>query len=247
MTPNSPSTRTATAAAAQPYVARLRRDMDGVHDMGGMHGFGPIRPTPQEPPFHQPWEGRVHGMVIAASVAGVGLPYGRPYQERLDAAIYLTVPYYQRWLLSLEQRLTAIGAVTRDEVDAYEARIALHRREPATSNPELAERCQAVLRPFEVVDPSEPVHRFAVGDRVRARRDHPAGHTRLPRYVRGVTGSVLALRPPQLVLDAVAQGEDVVEPQYSVIFRPTDLWGDDTEPGRGSVVVDLWERHLEAA
>ena len=31
--------------------------MDGVHDMGGMHGFGTVEPEQNEPVFHAEWEG----------------------------------------------------------------------------------------------------------------------------------------------------------------------------------------------
>ena len=33
--------------------------MNGVHDMGGMHGMGPIQYEKNEPVFHAAWEGRV--------------------------------------------------------------------------------------------------------------------------------------------------------------------------------------------
>ena len=39
--------------------------MNGVHDMGGMHGMGPIKPEPNEPVFHEPWEGRVYGLGLS--------------------------------------------------------------------------------------------------------------------------------------------------------------------------------------
>ena len=100
--------------------------MDAVSDMGGMHGFGPVvgpeGPEADEPPFHERWEGRVHGMVLAATVAGIGLPYGRDFIERLPAAQYLSSSYYERWLSAFEERLVAAGLVTADELAAACAR-----------------------------------------------------------------------------------------------------------------------------
>jgi nitrile hydratase len=32
--------------------------VDGVHDLGGMHGFGAIPIETDEPLFHEPWQAR---------------------------------------------------------------------------------------------------------------------------------------------------------------------------------------------
>ena len=229
--------------------------MDAVSDMGGMHGFGPVvgpeGPEADEPPFHERWEGRVHGMVLAATVAGIGLPYGRDFIERLPAAQYLSSSYYERWLSAFEERLVAAGLVTADELAAASARpVPASRTGPSptgSADPALADRVRSILRPFPRRDTDQPAHRWAPGDRVRVRRMHPARHCRCPRYVRGVAGTIAARRSPQPLLDRVPDGERVVEPQYSVAFDPGDLWGADAEPGRASVIVDLWESHLEAA
>ncbi|MCC2663013.1 MAG: nthB, partial [Geminicoccaceae bacterium] len=39
--------------------------MNGIHDLGGMHGLGPIRPEPDEPVFHEDWERRMFGLMVA--------------------------------------------------------------------------------------------------------------------------------------------------------------------------------------
>ena len=36
--------------------------MNGIHDMGGMQGMGPIRRETDEPVFHETWEGRVYAL-----------------------------------------------------------------------------------------------------------------------------------------------------------------------------------------
>jgi nitrile hydratase len=88
--------------------------------------------------------------------------------------------------------------------------------------------------------------RFAVGDRVRAADLHPSGHTRLPRYVRGRSGTVRREQPAALLPDTHAhfQGEN---PQhvYSVEFASSELWGDDAEAF--VLNIDLYESYLETA
>ena len=37
--------------------------MNSIHDMGGMHGFGPIEVEKNEPVFHADWESRVYALV----------------------------------------------------------------------------------------------------------------------------------------------------------------------------------------
>ena len=44
--------------------------MDGIHDMGGMDGFGKVDPEPNEPVFHENWEGRVLAMNRAMGASG---------------------------------------------------------------------------------------------------------------------------------------------------------------------------------
>ena len=46
--------------------------MNGVHDMGGMHGMGPVKHEKDEPVFHAPWEGRVYAMTRVVSARSVG-------------------------------------------------------------------------------------------------------------------------------------------------------------------------------
>ena len=80
--------------------------MNGVHDMGGMHGFGPVEPEPNEPPFHEAWEGRVLALQRALSYAGAwNIDMSRYAQERLPPRVYLTVSYYKRWALGMERNL----------------------------------------------------------------------------------------------------------------------------------------------
>jgi nitrile hydratase len=86
-----------------------------------------------------------------------------------------------------------------------------------------------------------------VGESVRARNLHPAGHTRLPRYVRGRRGVIHRVRPACIFPDTHAHGRGE-NPQhlYSVRFEASELWGDAAEPG-AAVHLDLFEPYLEPA
>ena len=84
--------------------------MDGIHDMGGMHGFGKVEPEPDEPVFHEKWEGRVFALTRAISYTGVWpIDRSRSAQEKLPPDVYLSCSYYKRWELGLESNLAALG------------------------------------------------------------------------------------------------------------------------------------------
>lgn len=224
--------------------------MNGGHDLGGMHGLGPIQPEPEheEPVFHSEWERRVFGLTLAAGVAGKwSIDASRHARERQHPADYLKNSYYENWLAGLEKQLVEWGLVTQEELEAGRA--------ASPADPTILER---VLHPEHVQDllasgsptdrdiRGEP--RYKPGDRVRARNRNPEGHTREPRYVRGHIGVVDAHRGAHVYPDLSAEGTGgVKEGQhlYSVRFEATELWGEDA---KGSAVyVDMWENYLEAA
>ena len=208
--------------------------MDGVHDVGGIAGFGAVEREPNEPVFHADWERHVLRLFVAAGVAGV-LNGGRFRHsiERMDPGHYLTSSYYEHWLTGLATLLVEQGAVTRQD---------LERRAGGQFPLSRADRGEAP-------DPNhaptgEPL--FGVGAQVRVREWHPSGHTRAPRYVQGKRGVVVRLDGSFSLPDVEAHSDlKRIEPTYSVRFTATELWGDGG--GRGEVVhVDLWEGYLEA-
>ena len=99
--------------------------MNGVHDLGGMHGMGPINPEPQEPVFHEPWERTVFGLFITTFAGGhFNVDEFRHAIERMDPAHYLQSPYYAHWLHAMESLLLERGALTRQEIDGRMAQLA---------------------------------------------------------------------------------------------------------------------------
>ena len=215
--------------------------MNGVHDLGGMHGFGPIEREVDEPLFHADWEARVLGMYISCRNSGYftidAMRYGI---ERMAPADYLRAPYYERWLASLEYNLMHESLITSDELGA---RPDLLRRQP-----DYAPRSPAVATPPQTERQESPppsVSRFAVGDAVRTRNVHPAGHTRLPRYARGKQGIIERLHGAQTFPDTNAHGlGEQPQPLYTVRFTARELWGESAEPNQ-TVTLDLWESYLE--
>jgi nitrile hydratase len=224
--------------------------MNGAHDMGGMHGFGPVHLEADEPLFHASWERRAMGLTVAMGATGQwNIDQSRSARESLPPATYLGSSYYRIWILALERLMVRRGLVTEHELAAG------HPHTPALPLARVL-RAEAVdtalARGTPTERPATAPARFAVGDRVRALNRHPAGHTRLPRYVRGHTGTVVLLHGAHVFADrhaASAPGQPFDEaPQwlYTVAFDGQDLWGEDAEPGT-SVSVDAWESYLEPA
>lgn len=215
--------------------------MNGVHDVGGMHGFGPVEREPTLPSL-EPWEAIVVAINGALRAKGlVNIDEFRHAIERMGAAYYLESPYFEHWLVSFETLTTEKGFVDPGELSARAERIANGVMEPA-------ERVAAIAPvsggPLGWRRPDGEPPRFAVGERVTTRNVHPAGHTRLARYARGKSGVVHQLRGTCVFPDTNAHlaGED---PQqvYSVRFEAVELWGDSAEAGT-SVYIDLWESYL---
>lgn len=217
--------------------------MDGIHDLGGLEGFDDIGHTRHEPPFHAPWEGRVHGMLLALSIAGNMPSALRPAIERLDPVDYLTTTYYEHWLHAIEGLVLGAGLVDQAELDAWHARIAAGDPQPRHDDPAAGELVHSLFRPFPVHDPDASPPRFAPGDQVQVRRESPRGHTRCPRYVRGATGTIERVHAPGSLPDEGAGDPAPVEREYTVAFSSEQLWGSGAEPC--TVMVDLWESYLE--
>jgi nitrile hydratase subunit beta len=220
--------------------------MDGIHDMGGMHGFGSVVVPGGDVPYHERWEPRIFAIHLLISSEGLGAgPGGRPTREEVPPAQYLDASYYERWLWSAERCLERKGTIAPGEVERMMERLAGGEPEPRRVDPALAERTVAWLR--DDLHRLEPLGetRFAPGDRVRVRRMHPPGHTRCPRYARGVSGVVDAARGADALPDLAVYDEQApVEPVYSIAFRSTDLWGAREDY---LVYLDLWESYLEPA
>src|SRR5215467_14160295 len=189
--------------------------MDGIHDMGGRQGFGPVRYTLDAKAFHAPWEIRVNALNGFAVRSGLfNMDEYRHAIERMEPRHYLAASYYERMLTALVTLCVEQGVVPLSSAGG-----------PGRGN--------AAAR-----------RRFQPGDKVRVRADYVPGHVRMPGYVRGKTGIVVAESPVYPFPDAHAHGvpaED--EPTYDVRFRSQDLWPDSSDPAL--IHVGLFQSYLE--
>lgn len=216
--------------------------MNGVHDMGGAAGLGPIAPEADEPVFHHEWEARTHALTLASPTRG-NIDAGRHRLELIPGPDYLSMSYYEKWLTRLEALLVEGGFVTAVELASGRADPAAARATPART---AADVPGALTQPYSYVRQAD-APMFAPGDPVQARNLHPPGHTRLPRYVRGRLGVVQACHGAHVFPDAHAHGNgEDPRPLYTVRFTARELWGPDASP-RDSVNLDLWEPYLERA
>jgi nitrile hydratase subunit beta len=213
-----------------------------VHDMGGMHGFGPVVPEPNEPPFHAPWEGRVHAMQRAMGASELwSIDGGRASLETLPPVTYLSSSYYQRWFLGLEKRLVAHGLVGADELAAG------HSLRPGRALRRKVTPADAAKPPMRgnFERPTNTTPKFQIGDRVRTVNINPATHTRLPRYARDKKGVVEAVRGCHVYPDTAALDVRNESPQwlYAVVFTGQELWGDAADPAI-KVSIEAFEPYL---
>ncbi len=219
--------------------------MNGVHDMGGMDGFGKVAPEPNEPVFHEPWEGRVMAMTRALGASGAwNIDTSRYYREMLPPPVYLGSSYYRKWQLAMEQNLLDRGLVTADELAAGRA---LKPGVPLARGKFTPDKVERVMTRSAFERPPQAPARFKPGDRIRARNIHPPTHTRLPRYVRGHVGTVERVHGAHVFPDsaAVQKGEDQ-QWLYTVCFEAAELWGPDADP-TVKVSIDAFEPYLEPA
>jgi nitrile hydratase subunit beta len=217
--------------------------VDGIHDLGGMHGFGPAVFAGSELAYHERWEPRVFAISMLVGVEGLGDGGGRPIREEMPPEEYLRASYYERWLWSTEQRLLRKGTIVEGEVEGWLKRLQGGEEPPPLHDPAQVDRVLADFRDAEPLGQAAETA-FAVGDRVRVKRMRPAGHTRCPRYVRGATGVVERVQGTDTFPD-IGPYEGPEEPVYSVVFASEDLFGPSDE-GIWTVRLDLYESYLEA-
>ncbi len=106
--------------------------MNGAHDMGGGHGFGPVVAEAREPTFHAEWERRVFALTMAAGRAGKwNIDMGRFARENRPPADYLNKTYYETWLAGLETLLAPDADPNLSvSVDAWEPYLELAEQAP---------------------------------------------------------------------------------------------------------------------
>jgi len=213
---------------------------NSIHDMGGMHGFGPVEVEPNEPVFHADWEARVYALQRGMGATGLWtIDGGRASLENLPPLEYFAASYYKRWFLGLERRVVAHSLVGNDEISAGRAlRPGIRLNRKLTLD-------DAETMSFARFDrPAPAAAHFKTGDRVRTKNLHPKTHTRLPRYARGKLGVIEAVRGCHVFPDSAALGAGE-NPQwlYTVVFASRELWGEEADP-LIKVSIEAFEPYL---
>jgi nitrile hydratase len=219
--------------------------MNGAQDLGGQMGFGPVVPETNEPPFHAEWERRALAITLACGAMGHwSLDASRHARETLHPLDYLSSSYYEIWIKALEKLLLAHGFVAESELISGRA-----ATPPKAPNRVLrgADVAAALARGSPCQRPATQPPRFAVGDRVCTANEHPAGHTRVPRYARGRIGRIERVHGVHVFANSSAHGRGE-DPQwlYTVAFDGRELWGRDADP-QLAVSIDAWESTLDHA
>ena len=228
--------------------------MNGIHDMGGMQGAGPIAPEHDEPVFHEQWEKIVFALQSAASAQGLynGAEF-RHAIERMDWLHYLESSYYEHWLTAIETLLSEKGIIDSEELEARVKQVKEHPEAmahlpPSSGSDQLARRLEEMVhKRGSTRRETGTAPRFKPGDRVVVSNINPAGHTRLPRYIRGKRGAIEKVHGSFNLPDTYAHGLGKnPQPVYTVRFDAREIWGEQAAV-HDTIYVDLWESYLEPA
>jgi nitrile hydratase beta subunit len=219
--------------------------VNGVHDMGGMHGLGPIRREQDEPVFHERWEARAHALHTAMGAwRRWDTDSFRFEVESIPAQEYLRMSYYERRFTALIKLMIEAGLVGANELEEGHAASETPKQSPALNTAGVG-RMFSVNKEMDRPAPAPALYR--PGNAVRSRNINPVHHTRLPRYARGKAGVIECHHGAWVFPDTNAQGlgRDAHH-LYTVRFTARELWGESANP-RDTVCVDLWDDYLEAA
>lgn len=218
--------------------------MDGVHDLGGKEGFGPIDVSEPDVPFHEEWEGRMWGIPQSTGAPDWTIDWWRHVRELIDPVDYLSRPYFDSWAQTQFAAFVNSGIFTLEE--AFSAKSAT----PPIRQPRLmrsrdaveADKSHAYRFDRKIAQPPA----YKAGDHVRARQVGQQHHTRLPAYARGKPGMIHAHHGAYVFPDSNAQGKEIAQHLYSVVFDACDLWP-EAEGKNDRVFLDLWESYVEPA
>lgn len=225
--------------------------MNGVHDLGGTDGLGPVVVEENEPVWHAEWEKAAFALFATHFRAGFfnNVDMFRHGMEKMHPAHYLLSPYYEHWLHSASLHAERVGALDSAELEERTRYYLEHPDEPLPDrkDPDLLEFINAAVKhgaPARRESPAEP--RFAVGDRVRVIDESPFGHTRRARYVRGKTGEITATHGTFIYPDTAGNGgEEDPQHVYTVRFDAAQLWGPEHADANASLYFDVWEPYIE--
>ena len=219
--------------------------MSKAHDMGGRLDPRRIDITSSNVKFKADWEKEVFAITLALGFSSLwNLDRSRYARESLEPQDYLQFGYFEKWLAGLINLLGENGIIKDGKESGGNLKKSSFRILEAKNVKKLLHLGGPTKRE------STKEKKFNLGDTVSVRANNSntrveKGHTRLPDYVKGMAGKVIAYHGSHVFPDANAHflGESP-EALYSVEFKSQDLW-DECEHVEDTVVVDLWESYLE--
>jgi nitrile hydratase beta subunit len=211
--------------------------MDGIHDLGGKQGYGPVPVRDGDAPFRYDWEWRMWALARAGIAHGITIDWFRHGLERMVPKDYLGYRYFAKWCANYMMLMIDHGTITLDDIraghvdkpDEPAAPMSLENVLHANRNGNIS---------FEVAVESKP--RFAVGDSVTTKRLMAANHTRLPGYARDARGTVIAYHGAHALPDKGVANVHEGDHLYTVSFDAHELWGAEANP-KDTVMLELWE------
>ncbi len=213
--------------------------MNAPHDLGGTSGHGPI--DVDAPPFREEWERRQWALSKNIPLPGGTIDWWRHGIENMDPEAYATLPYFVKWCLNEMAHRVDQGLFTLEEAVSGKASVPAPPA-PALSPKDVLEKQRAMNVDYHREMDNPPL--FALGKTVRTITDPGIGHTRLPAYARGRTGTVIAQHGGHLYADQGARGVHEAQHLYTVEFKARELWG-EAASANDTVCIDLWEPYLE--
>lgn len=223
--------------------------MDGIHDLGGKHGFGTINRGEPKQSFAERWHAAVFTIVntLMRRRVAKNIDHFRHSVERIDPISYLTDGYYGRWLGAAETLLVEAGEISQQEinlrVEALGGQLGRIAARPMLEPDTFAERSERIPDARRDLQ-NQP--NFKVGQLVVTNKIGVVGHTRLPAYARNATGKIVAHHGGWVFPDSHAHGRGTqAQHLYTVAFSAHTMWGDEAE-SEVEICVDLFESYLRA-
>lgn len=218
--------------------------MDGVHDLGGKQGFGPIDVDEVEAPFHAEWEGRMWAIAQCARSPDWTIDWWRHVRELIDPVDYLSRPYFDSWAQTHIAAFIDSGEFTLEEIIAAQSARMTTDSQASQGHEDILAAVQAQAYQFDREIDAQPA--YQVSDKIVTRQLLPGHHTRLPAYARAKPGVIHAQHGAHVFADASARGNEIAQHLYSVVFEAGDLWL-EADNRKDRVFIDLWESYLESA